>query len=158
MLKGIELKKFREIEGHGDSRTFEADIWMDGKKIGHTGNNGWGGPNEYHFWDGEKRNDKAEKEFLKRAKEYLTENKKMFPEDPDMFVEDLIEHREFDKIKRKNEKAGYPFTVLCKKKGSYIKEMDYTTYGEQWFVGFRSKEDIESYLKKEKVEAYQVLI
>jgi len=49
-IKGIKLKKFHEFKcGHGDSMTLDSDIWMDGHKIGHVSNDGWGGDNLYEF-------------------------------------------------------------------------------------------------------------
>lgn len=42
-----EVRKYREIDGHGDSRTFSAEIWRDGHPLLVVMNNGWGGFNDY---------------------------------------------------------------------------------------------------------------
>lgn len=47
-VDGYSLRGYKEINGHGDSRTFEATILKDGKPIGTVMNNGWGGCNEYY--------------------------------------------------------------------------------------------------------------
>jgi len=39
---------YKELSGHGDSRTFEADITLNGKKVIRVMNDGHGGCNEYH--------------------------------------------------------------------------------------------------------------
>ena len=41
------VKKYKEIEGHGDTPTFSANICLNGKPVIFVSNNGWGGPNEY---------------------------------------------------------------------------------------------------------------
>lgn len=41
------VKKYQEIQGHGDSPTFNAEIALNGKSVIHVENDGWGGPNLY---------------------------------------------------------------------------------------------------------------
>lgn len=41
------IRKYKEIEGHGDSPTFSAEITLNGQPVIHASNNGWGGPNFY---------------------------------------------------------------------------------------------------------------
>jgi hypothetical protein len=41
------VKGYKEIEGHGDSPTFSAYIYLNNKKVIHVSNNGWGGCNSY---------------------------------------------------------------------------------------------------------------
>jgi len=49
------LRKYKEIDGHGDSRTFSAEILKNGRPIIHVSNNGWGGCNEYYPINGADR-------------------------------------------------------------------------------------------------------
>lgn len=65
-MEEYSIKAYKEIQGHGDSRTFEAKIYKNGKAVLHVSNNGWGGPNNYH-----PVGKSAElKEFYKKAKEW----------------------------------------------------------------------------------------
>ena len=41
------VKKYEEIEGHGDSSTFHAHICLNGKVVIEAMNDGWGGSNVY---------------------------------------------------------------------------------------------------------------
>lgn len=43
-----EVKKYKEIKGHGDTPTFEAAICLNGKPVIQAMNDGWGGPNMYY--------------------------------------------------------------------------------------------------------------
>jgi uncharacterized Fe-S cluster protein YjdI len=42
------VSSYKEIPAHGDSRTFTANITLNGKKVISVGNSGWGGQNSYH--------------------------------------------------------------------------------------------------------------
>jgi len=63
------IKKYQEIEGHGDSPTFSATICLNGKPVIRAGNNGWGGPNEYHTLNGVDR--EVEKQFYADVKSWM---------------------------------------------------------------------------------------
>lgn len=39
----IEMRKFREIDGHDDSLPYKAELWVGNKKIAECFNDGWGG-------------------------------------------------------------------------------------------------------------------
>lgn len=150
-IKGIELKKFKEIDGHGDSRTFSADIYMDGKSVGSVNNSGWGGPNEYHY-----RNEEVEKKFIKKVKEWAKENKEFVSDlDPeDSLVEELINFRWLEKQKKKNLKKGFSITVSCKRDRKHIGKFSY--WSDEWVIGLRNMDQLKPYIKKEKVEEYKV--
>lgn len=47
IMDNYSIKNWHEIEGHGDSRTFDADIYHQGKKVIRVSNDGWGGENFY---------------------------------------------------------------------------------------------------------------
>lgn len=47
-MSDYSISGYKEIEGHGDSPTFCADIRFKGKKVLRAMNDGWGGCNEYH--------------------------------------------------------------------------------------------------------------
>ena len=73
------IKGYKEIEGHGDSRTFHATICKNGKPILTVENNGWGGCNEYHIGGisrkaGQLKDDvDTHKEFLSATKSWVTQ-------------------------------------------------------------------------------------
>lgn len=39
----VEMRNFREIEGHDDSLPYKAELFVNGKKIAECHNDGWGG-------------------------------------------------------------------------------------------------------------------
>lgn len=47
----VELKNIRMYRGHGDSHSYEASIYIDGKRVGSSSNDGWGGPDLIHIDD-----------------------------------------------------------------------------------------------------------
>lgn len=47
VMDRYEIKAWEEIDGHGDSRTFDAKIYKSGKPILRVSNNGWGGEDCY---------------------------------------------------------------------------------------------------------------
>lgn len=47
----IELKKFKTVKGHDDTLPYEAEIWADGKLVGYTSNDGWGGDDLHYASD-----------------------------------------------------------------------------------------------------------
>jgi len=179
-MKGIELKKFQEIvPGHGDSRTFQAEIWIDGKKAGTVGNNGWGGPNEYHFWTKEGRDKEAETKFhcrVKAAVQELKDNDTVWIDDsgdPDWFIEYLIEKMQMNKkllrLKKRNDKKGFALTLHCAK-GKKFENLGglgkiFTGWDQEWTVGLRLKiasseainEAVDKYKKKENPDLCEVV-
>ena len=73
-MSAYTIKAYKEISGHGDSPTFSAKICKNGKAIIHAGNNGWGGPNEYHFLgQGHLTQSLAMVKFLQAAKDWAKE-------------------------------------------------------------------------------------
>jgi len=149
-IKGIEIKRFKELKnGHGDSRTFEAFIYMDGKKIGHTSNNGWGGCNEYWFIPRE-----SGEEFYRRSKVWGEETGHTF-ESSDSLIEELIELMSEEKAQKAFAKKGFPVTLVCFKNKETIGTSSW--WGEKWAVGFKKESQIAGYIHKEKVEYHKVL-
>ena len=149
-IKGISIKGFKELKhGHGDSRTFEANIYIDTKRVGHTSNDGWGGESEYHF-----KNGKAEDDFYRRVDEWVREAPND-SRDADILIEELILKKEEEAVKKQHIKAGYPVTILCRK--GKQKVGDYEYWNEEWYVGLRSEHGIASYVKREKIDEYKVV-
>lgn len=149
-IKGISVKGFKELKhGHGDTRSFEANIYMDAKRVGRTTNDGWGGPNEYHFENG-----KNEDDFYRRVDEWVSEASND-TRDADILIEELILKKEEEAIKKQNTKAGYPITILCRKGKQKLGNYEY--WNEEWYIGLQSERDIASYVKHEKVDEYNVV-
>lgn len=67
VMDKYSIKGFKEVDGHGDSRTFSATICKNGKSILTANNSGWGGPDDFH---GDR---KALDEFLTDCKEWAKE-------------------------------------------------------------------------------------
>lgn len=150
MINGIELKKFKEIEGHGDSRTFSAQVWIDGVNAGMVMNDGRGGCNDYQFYN----HKDLYKVFMDRCKLWGKENSVTF-EPEDAFVEELIATIEYEKVAKTNLKKGFMISILCRKD----KEIVYgnTFWNKEWIVGLKSKDQIEDYIKKDKVEEWKII-
>jgi len=67
VMDNYSIKAWQEIEGHGDSRTFLANIYCGGRKIIRVSNDGRGGDNEYEeFVRG------TREQLLKDLKEWAT--------------------------------------------------------------------------------------
>src|SRR3989339_2282129 len=120
MINGIALKKYKVIEGHGDSPTFSAVIVINGKEAGRVFNSGMCGENEYRF-----NSEQAETVFNEAVKAWVQEVKKTgeawcgtFDHEA-LFVAALIADISMQKHKARFLKAGFPVTVLCKKGKSY---------------------------------------
>lgn len=149
-IKGIEIKNFKELKhGHGDSRTFEAAIYIDGKKAGFVSNNGWGGSDEYHFISPD-LND----EFTRRVNDWATENNKTF-EPEDALIEELIYGIEKEKFKKKTEKKGFRVALVCRKDKEMIGNQEF--WQKEWMVALRNPSDVDAYVKKEGIESYEVI-
>ena len=71
-MSAYTVKGFKEIRGHGDSRTFFAKIYKDGKAILSVENDGWGGNNLYHNLKKGEHHFKSKEmdEFLAATKEW----------------------------------------------------------------------------------------
>lgn len=67
------LKGYREIDGHGDSRTFSATICENGKPVLKVMNDGWGGSNAYQPVNWEKHNKEAEERFFSAVKSWVSQ-------------------------------------------------------------------------------------
>jgi len=67
-MASYTIKNYKEIQGHGDSPTFSAKIYKNGKAIIHAMNDGWGGPNMYTGIKGRKEVD----DFEMAAKDWVT--------------------------------------------------------------------------------------
>jgi hypothetical protein len=149
-IKGIEIKKFKELKhGHGDSRTFEAEIHMDGMVVGFVSNNGWGGCNEYHFDSKEKR-----EVFNSRVKEYGQENKLTFEVEDDI-IEELILGIEKEKVKKQNIRKGFPVTLVCYWNKEIIGNREF--FNKIAFIGLKTEAQIKPYIKSNKVEKFEVV-
>jgi len=150
-IKGIIIKGFKDIEGHGDSRTFQANIYMDSKKVGVVMNNGWGGCHEYHF-----KTKEFEKDFFARSNTWGYETNNEF-ESSDALIEELVIDIENQKNKKKNNKAGFPISIWCKK-GKETLSDGFTWYKKEWVVGLKHKKQIKPYVKEKSVEWYQEIL
>jgi len=167
-IKGIKLKKFHEFKcGHGDSMTLDSDIWMDGHKIGHVSNDGWGGDNLYEFIVTDNngkdyRDDDSENEFYKRCKDWGKENNDYLSPD-DSLINELILYLSLEKDKKSHMKKGLPMTLLCRKNKRVYKlpakdgkpESVITMWNKMWTVGIKNEQNMKYYLEKEKVESYE---
>jgi hypothetical protein len=132
-IKGISLKNYKECNGE-DGVAYSADIYYLGKKIGEVENSGWGGCNDYHFYDDPQGDLK-----LKRAMHDYYEDPRYLPideietydmpmadfvkakaagtlplmkdadvgKDPDLFIEQLLDLMDLEKSYKHALKRGY---------------------------------------------------
>lgn len=55
----FELRNCKEVMGHDDTLPFNADIYLNGKRIGSAWNTGWGGDSEYRLGNDITESDKT---------------------------------------------------------------------------------------------------
>ncbi|MFW6047309.1 MAG: hypothetical protein ACOCP4_05955 [Candidatus Woesearchaeota archaeon] len=102
------VKKYKEIDGHGDSPTFSAEITLNDKPVIHVSNDGWGGPNLYSNLHAKSKD--YVKDFLNDAKEWWSKNSNRSAiECEDLWVDWYVNKKEFgvtsiDYIKNFNDK------------------------------------------------------
>jgi hypothetical protein len=81
------LKGYKEINGHGDSRTFEATICKNGKPILTVMNDGWGGCNCYQSVSYHERTVETEDQFKADVKSWMKQFNCNMIEPEDTWVE-----------------------------------------------------------------------
>ena len=132
-IKGISLKNYKECNGE-DGVAFSGDIYYLGKKIGEVENSGWGGCNDYHFYDDPQGGAK-----LRKAMQAYYEDPRYFTpdeietynmtmddfvrgkkastlplmknsdagKDPDLFIDQLLDLMNLEKSYKRGIKKGY---------------------------------------------------
>lgn len=103
-IKNIQLKSVKTFIGE-DGVGFNANIYINNKKIGFAIDTANGAPIDIRF-----HNPQARIEFGRSVKEYYKENPATV-DGEDMFIAELIELVDLEKTFKKNVKEGYPILV-----------------------------------------------
>lgn len=164
----LELKGFKFYPRMSEeTNCFDANIYVDGKKVGYAKNSGQGGPTDYRI------ENKALSEKLEAwAKLFPLEavdvgGGEMFKMDSDLenliddMVSVLIEEKESAKFEAKLKKQHQSFKNKYLDKGlpytyTWVSKKNYTSVQHQ-YVGLRSKEQIPQVLAKYNLKPEQLI-
>lgn len=130
-IKNVQLKAIKNNIGH-DGVGFQANIYLNNKKIGNVLDDGWGGPLRVHV-------EKEAETFNQIAEQYKKETKEELFSAEEKLMYSLLELSDFEKTFKKATKKGY----------SFILHMDYTPIDEN------GKEILEGPIPHPRTELYQ---
>ncbi len=105
-IKGITLKRVQHFRGT-DGSGVNADIYMDGKKIGDAHDGGYGGGLDVDI------NHEYSAKFKKRVETYYKEHPSSCTGN-EWFMEELIALHDYEKDYKRNARKGYPIMVDMK--------------------------------------------
>jgi hypothetical protein len=144
-------KTFRGNEGSG----FNADILVEGVKIGTVDNSANGGCYDYAFFDAKGGYLREHPTFEAGFAEWKKTHADKY-EDEDSFVNDLIESQNAQSYKAKAAAAGFPVTIILKK-GEPYKVGSREVYPDESLTAVRSHADIPAAVKKYKAKAWELV-
>ena len=108
-IKGVTLKAIKSFNGH-DGQGFNANIYLDNKKIGEISDDGWGGGYQYDF-----NNKMNEAVFKERMKAYFNEYPSEF-EEMDIFIYDILSLVGYEQAWKKAVKGKRPLLIVLESK------------------------------------------
>ncbi len=122
----IGAKNIKFHRGHGDSESYSATIYVDGKKAFHASNDGWGGPDNYETIEGyDGPSPKAVSNWLAENTPKIDVQGIVISNSLDIVVGDLLEiKRKADDTKR----ARNQFEGLLKRKVLAFKDGKLVSY------------------------------
>jgi hypothetical protein len=156
----VELKNVKHFAPMSEeTECFTATIYIDGKRVGTTQNQGHGGPTDCDFDDPEI--EAAFKAFCKTLPPYKSELCPELPPlemDPELYVGELLEAHLAEKDRKRVEKRivrdkaknaanGFPVTLKLFKNDELV-----------WTVGLRSEAAIPAYMTRNKgdIDRYEI--
>lgn len=141
VLKNVQVNTRMSEE----TTNFAATLYLDGIRIGTVGNDGRGGGNRYTFVSAE-----AREAFYDYVAEWAKDRGEMY-EPEDVLVATALERWEIEKQARANQKKGFPVTIVCRR------GKDELGWRETFIVGVKDKAHIEGYVKRERIDEYEVV-
>lgn len=119
-INGVEMKAIKTFVDHEGAQIAQANIYLNGKKLGLWSQDAWGGPDHYDgFEDVIIDRAKAFKDGCPKDAKYYD-----FLDDPDIFMSYLLELSEDEKRYKKYLKDGY-ITMFTVSDGCHLSMVGY---------------------------------
>ena len=138
-INGVELKAVKRFTDHEGAQIAQANVYVNGKKVGFWSQDSWGGPDNYYgIEDVITQKAKLFKDGCPSDARYYD-----FQDDPDIFMDHLLHLAEDEKVFKKYIKDGFS-TLLIVTDGYHISMVRFKDKLTKRDIETRSPKTIES--------------